>query len=148
MKGIILCLALLVVGCSTSKGLHLRSDFLTPNYLASERINTPDPERPCFYGQQIVVHWRLPRRCLSLNPTLLLSIRFGDHSLEVISFPLTTARGYWTYQLVDCHYFDKEGILSYKAQIVTSTGEEIAEWRHHIWADIIDISEDNEPNCP
>lgn len=119
----------------------MRTDFLTPDYLASAHIDTPDPCGPCFYGEQIVVRYAFPKSCLREDPLLQLTIRFKDRSLETLSIPLCKARGYYIYQIIDGLYFEKGGILSYKAQILTSSGEEILEWRHHIWADIVNLGD-------
>lgn len=133
---------LFLSGCTSKGGLALRTDYLTPAYLASNSVDAPDPNLPCFYGQQIVVHWTLAKSCMKKGPKLFLTVRFGDRSMQTVEFPLCNFSGYYVYQLVGASYLEKQGILSYKAEIFTSSGQILSSWRHHIWADIIEIQEE------
>ncbi|MCB1180405.1 MAG: hypothetical protein KDK55_00080 [Chlamydiia bacterium] len=128
-------IGLIGVGCHP-RFLQIRSDFLTPAYLGGEQIDTPDPRRHCFYGEQVVVRWVIPKRYLGLDPTLELTVRYGDRTIESFRVSVRKTRGFWVYQLTEERYSCKGGILSYKAEIFTDS-EVIARWQHHIWADRI-----------
>jgi len=120
-------------------GLSCRSEYLDPNYLASEQVNTPDPCRVCYYGQQIVVFWNLPRDCLSRPVELLLHVRYGTREVETIKHTITRAYGSWIYRLINQDYWCREGIVSYQAQLCQE-GRLIDEWDHHLWAELIEIT--------
>lgn len=120
--------------------LKVRSEGLYPSYLSSEKINTPDPDRNAFYGEQIVIHWKIPPECFRPDAYFIcLTLRFGDHTFETIYHTPSDWKGYWVYQLLNASYWEKEGILSYKVELYE---EELlfADWKHHIWADWIEVS--------
>src|SRR5256885_2185058 len=137
MKGFFLAMALLLVGCHRSF-LTCRSEYLYPKYLASEQINTPDPCRRCYYGQQIHIYWNLPKKNSNKEAILKLHIRYGNRQMETVFAPLSQHSGWQTFRLLNQEYWCKGGILSYKAEILIE-GEPIAEWRHFLWAEIINI---------
>lgn len=141
MRFLCLLMALLLAGCHRSY-LDVRSEALYPSYLASEKIDAPDPNRLAFYGQQIVIHWRLPPDCFDAYPfEILLTIRYKDFTFQTFSYPISDRRGYWVYQLLNDEYWEKGGILSYKVELYKED-ELFDEWQHHVWADWIEISKE------
>ncbi|NGX60719.1 MAG: hypothetical protein K940chlam9_00187 [Chlamydiae bacterium] len=124
-------------GCSRAP-LECRTEYLRPDYLASWQISTPDPCLDCFYGEQIVVRWDLPRR--DVEATLLLHLRYGNRETETVMRSLHTPKGYWTYRLVNDPYWCKEGILSYRAEI-WQNGELLTDWTHHLYTELIEFSD-------
>jgi len=132
----LLAMALFLVGCHRTP-LSCRSEYLYPDYLASEQILTPDPSRHCFYGQQVIVYWNLPKWCLPLE--LKLHVRYGTREQATFSWPITLPQGYRTYRIVNDEYWCKEGIVSYQAELYHE-GELLADWSHHLWADIIELA--------
>jgi hypothetical protein len=118
--------------------LSCRSEYLCPPYLASEQVNTPDPIRCCFFGQQIVVSWNLPKRYKGTPLTLVLHIRDGNRTIQTISTPIEDLRGKWIYRLVNQDYWDRGGILAFQAQLCQE-GEVIGQWDHYLWVKIIEI---------
>lgn len=137
MKYLILALILILSSCHRS-WIECRTEFLYPNYLASEKIDTPDPARACFFGQQILVHWRLPPSSLRCPIFLVLNIRYGNKEIEKMEIPVTTTRGWWIFRLLNQKYSEKEGILSFKAELIQE-GELLDSWTHFLWADLITI---------
>ena len=126
--------------CCFRPFLTCRSEYLYPSYLASVQVNTPDPDGVCFYGQQIIISWNFPQKCLEKPLNLTLSIRYGDRELETISIPMKNKRGNWIYRLINQEYWCKEGILSFQARIQSADGEIYEEWSHSLWAPLIQIS--------
>jgi hypothetical protein len=53
--------------------LTCRSEYLYPKSLASYQINTPDPNRACYYGQQIIVKWHLTSTPISHQHSSILA---------------------------------------------------------------------------
>lgn len=116
--------------------LSCRSEYLYPNYLASDRIQTPDPDRLYFYGQQLIVYWNLPRELLPAD--LHLTVRYGTRECAELHQHLTRPRGHTLYQLIEDDYWDTGGILSYKA-LLFHEGELLTDWYHHLWVDCMDL---------
>ncbi|MCH9627067.1 MAG: hypothetical protein S4CHLAM2_07010 [Chlamydiales bacterium] len=138
MRILALCaLALLFVGCQRLP-LDCRSEYLYPEYLASEQVLTPDPFRLCFYGQQVIVYWNLPGRC---HPTeLRLHVRYGTREQTTLSWPIDFSKGYRIYRLINEEYWCHEGIVSFKAELYENENL-IIDWAHHLWTDIIQLNE-------
>lgn len=139
--GSVLVAALLL--CSTGcRGVKLacRSEYLYPTYLASVQVNTPDPIGTCFFGQQIIVSWKIPKKCFSSPLNLVLKIRFGSRELDAISVPIAKKRGTYIYRLINQEYWCKEGIISFQASLQNAQGETLETWNHFLWAEIININ--------
>lgn len=137
----------LVAGLSFLTSCHkpllmCRTEYLTPIYLASQQILTPDPLRDCFYGQQLIVKWNLSRECVDDSLLLVVHLRFGTRENETIKVPLTKAFGFWVYRLLNQEYWCKGGIISYQAQL-WHLGELVEEWNHHLWTELIEIREED-----
>jgi len=135
---ILFAVALLFAGCHRAP-LHCRSEYLYPDYLASEHVLTPDPCRNCFYGQQVVVNWSLPGHCVPLE--LVLHVRYGTREQATFTWPITRARGYRIYRIINDEYWCREGIVSFKAELYQD-GVILTDWSHHLWVDIIEIQEE------
>ena len=136
MLFLLLAMALVLTACHRPT-LTCRSEYLDPSYLASERVNTPDPCRRCFYGQQIIVSWNLPHG-IQTPVELLLHVRYGTREVETLHHTITHSGGYWIYRLINQDYWCREGIIAYKAQLCQE-GRELDEWTHHLWAELIPI---------
>ena len=135
---LLLMLGTCLLGCS-GRVLKVRSEYLNPEYLSAERVDTPDPCRRCFWGQQVIVQWNLPRELLCNENTLVATLRFGNREIEEIEIPLDRRRGCWSYRLLNALYWKKCGILSYKIDLL-SNGTLVDCWKHHVWVDLINIS--------
>lgn len=135
LYALLIALAVLSTGCQRTY-LSCRSEYLHPTYLASTRVETPDPEIPYFYGQQILVHWKLPKSCMEKPVTLLFRVRYGNREIEEIATPITTYRGWWIHRLIDEDYWCKEGVISFQAQLLQED-QVVDEWTHFLWTEII-----------
>ncbi len=127
-----------LTGCHT-RMLQVRSEYLTPDYLASQRVETPDPCKNCYFGQQVIVHWYLPPNECYSDLSLIATIRYGTRQIEEICVPLRKTSGYWIYRLLNADYFRKCGIVAYKVDLCAQDGI-LCSWRHHLWSEIIEIS--------
>lgn len=117
---------LLLTSC-TRVPLEVRSHYLTPEYLAAFKVNTPDPLIPCFFGQEIVIHYDT-----ALPADLILQVRYCDRSVRRFVKHLWRACGYAQFRVME-----GEGILSYKVELVCE-GRIVACKKHHLWADLIE----------
>lgn len=101
-------------------------------------VSTPDPALDCpSVGQRLIVRWNLPD--LPKGAELVLHLRFRNREDEVQRFCLTRLRGKHVFELRDHEYISSQGILTYKAEIV-SGDEVLHEWLHQVWAPRIEIS--------
>lgn len=121
-----LFILLLASGCTRS-ALEVRSQYLNPSYLASCKVDTPDPNLLCFYGQEIIIHYNAP-----IPAQLTLQVRMCDRTVRIFTKQLTKSSGYTNWRVMA-----PEEFLSYKLELVHE-GKVIACKRHHLWADIID----------
>lgn len=124
----------LLTSCSRQL-LEVRSQYLNPDYLASTHVRTPDPCRSCYLGQQIVIRYKVPQRCLE-GAQVQLAVRYGDFSSAQFVKPIAKSRGYFLFRLVNVDYWTRQGIISYKVDL-TSQGCLLATKQHHLWADLI-----------
>ena len=139
----LLPLVILFASCSEDK-MHVQSEYLTLEDLASMKIDTPDERKECpTLGQRIRIHWSLAPNYLDLeNPDaeLVLKLRYGDRHDEVIRHKVSDREGMFTHSLVGEDYFNRNGIAAYKAELLVD-GKLVDEWQHQLWAHVIRVGE-------
>lgn len=140
-------LLLLTLLVSCGKGhLSVRQEWIDGRYLASTYVKTPDPRQahpPT--GQKLIVQWWVPSQVLENHPKLLLKIIYWDFTEKTITFPITKRVGYETYTLLDKEYEEKQGLLTYRAEIVTDDDKIYQEWTHKLWVNLIKIDNESLP---
>lgn len=115
------------------------------NYLASTYVGTPDPRQECPpEGQLLSISWRIPSEILLQEPELRLHVIYWNYTEEIFTYPVTKRIGGESYFLLDDEYCEKNGILTYKAEIVTEECGVYLEWKHQLWVNLIN-PEDEEP---
>lgn len=128
---------LLFCSCSKAPELALFSDYITPQYLASYHVRTPDPALHCpTLGQRIYVEWNVKKENFNHPMEIRLSIHFGNRTEHTETITLLNPCGYYAYELVNESFFEKQGILAYKAELL-SNDQIIHTWRHMLWTDKI-----------
>ncbi len=65
-----------------------------------------------------------------------------DYSQDCVEFPINSTVGYETYSVLNCEFKETGGLLAYKAEIIDSDGEVLAEWTHQLWTELITIDAD------
>lgn len=136
--------SILLTSCS-QRYINAHTVFLNRSQLASYHVETPDPNlNHPLMGQRLLVNWNVPLWLIQSYPDLHLeiTIRFGDRTEIVKKVRVSRTSGYYLYEILDENYFDKEGILTYKIDLI-SNGEIIEKWRHQLWAEIITVGENN-----
>jgi len=129
-----------LLSACTRPELSLFSTYSLRENLASYRVRTPDPSLNCpTLGQHIYVYWNL-KQIYPLPLELKLYIRFGNRTEIVESIYLTSYCGNYVYSLINDDYFEKNGILTYKAELLDN-GSIIQQWLHQLWVDRIVFSE-------
>lgn len=145
MKSLYLCF-LLTFLCSCQKSyLIVQTDYLTHKNLASYYVGTPDPRQDSpTVGQRLIISWFVPQHYLSYeNLRLEVTIRFRNREEIMEIFHIQQAWGTYVFCLLNQDYFKKQGILTYKIDLIG--GEQILEeWRHKIWTNLIVIGQEKQ----
>lgn len=131
-----------LAGCEQA-ALVLHQQKVSPIYLASTNVGSPDPRIPPN-GQMIVAEWWIPAKIRDLNPILRLHILFQDFTQTCVEFPIRNRVGYETYSLINDDFKKTGGFLAYRGEIVTADGQVYADWEHQLWVRLIEIEEDTE----
>ncbi|MBA3956906.1 MAG: hypothetical protein H0X51_00720 [Parachlamydiaceae bacterium] len=137
----LLSFLLLLTSCgSLSSPLTVQTDFLRRQRLASFHVRTPDPllVNP-LVGQRVLIQWNLPPEWLEHEDLHLeFTIRFGNRTQLLKKVRVDCAKGLYVYVLADDEFCQKEGIVSYKVDLVHDDCILVA-WRHQLWVELIDI---------
>ncbi len=138
---LLLLTALLGSGCSKYY-LSVQQQWIDINYLASVQVNTPDPRKakPPL-GQMLIIDWYIPSEILKQKPSVVLDLILWDYSAKTVTIPIKSQLNYTTYELLNEEYEKTEGILTYKARIVTEDGKTFRESKHQLWVNLINIEE-------
>lgn len=138
-KFLTLLMSLLLAGCGSNK-IAVTNQQLTPEYLASSYVGSPDPSLEHFTtGVQIALHWNVTSPTKKMHPKLILDVIFGDLTEQRFEYKITKSSGYQTIRLFEPVFSEKKGILTYKAEIIVDDGEVVAEWKHQLWTPLLHI---------
>jgi len=133
---------LLLVGCRKYY-VSVSQQWVDARYLASTHVNTPDPRQANPpVGQMVMMDWRVPKAILDKKPYIQLKVIFWNYTEKVLCFPVHQRMGWVTYQLLNEEYNAVDGILTYKAEIITEDGEVFCDWKHQLWVNLITLKED------
>lgn len=144
----LLSLALLFIFIcqSCTNRLSVRTEYLNRENLASYAIKTPDPTLTCpSIGQQLIISWSLPKQYLSYEDLHVnLIVRWHTYEEKQLKIPITSARSYYIYSLVDNQYYQSKGITTYRVEII-GNGEVLETWIHPLWKEwlVFDLSHSN-----
>jgi len=133
----ILLITLLLTTSCTKRCVKARLEAITAGYRASSHVGTPDPLKACFYGQQIVVSWKVAKTCKNLK--LTLSYITGALKLEKVDLPIDSYRGAISYRLINQDFKCRKGILTYKVEL-HSEGVLLGCFKPRSWVEWVDIS--------
>jgi hypothetical protein len=147
MRILLTSLLLILAGCKQYY-LSICQEWVDVRYLASSRVNTPDPrqDHPPI-GQMLILDWRVPKEILKRNPELVLNLILWDYTTRQVRYPIKNRMNYATYKLLDEEYNKSGGILTYKAEIITADGEVYREWLHQLWVNLITINQETPANA-
>lgn len=142
-------LAMTLASCSASY-LTVQTDYLSHKNLASYYVGTPDPRQnyPTI-GERLIIYWSVPKELLCYDDLHLeVTIRFRNREEVVEVFNIHKTRGTYIFALLNDDYLYHRGILTYKIDLVGG-GYVFEEWRHQIWANLIEIPFENcSAPCP
>lgn len=138
---------LLFMFCGCEKYyLTVKRKYIDRDQLASTFVGSPDPrQKNPPTGQELAIEWRLPPEAMKNRLQLTLSVLYKDYSQKTFVYPIDRKRGVVTYALLNQEYFEKKGLLTYKAEITSSEGETIKHWQQILWTNLI-MLEDPDTN--
>lgn len=112
--------------------LKARREYLSPEFLASERVDTPDPRRLLFVGEELLLFWKLP----ALRGNLHLSLLFQNCEREEMTFSIAGRAGVSRYRLLNDAFTLKGGIVAFKAELLQD-GQVLETYQDPLWAEPI-----------
>jgi len=122
--------------------LSIKREYVDRDQLASTYVGSPDPrQKNPPVGQELTMEWRLSPEAMNEQLQLVLHVLYRDYSRKTFTYPVNRRRGVITYALLNEEYNEKEGLLTYKAEIVDSTGQVIKEWKQILWTGLITLEE-------
>ena len=133
-----LFLGLALVGCSKAT-IQVDRYVVLPSDMPSVYIDSPDPkkENPSF-GQVLNVRYRIKKLDNNSWPYMvLLKVIYKNLEEESFSYSIGHLEGSFEFLVLDEKYENTGGILTYKAEIFSFDGEEIAQFKHKLWFDLI-----------
>lgn len=141
MKTLGQCFALLLLLCGCEKYyLSVKRELVNRDRLASTYVGSPDPrQKNPPKGQELTLEWRLPEEALQEKLVLVLDLIYRDYTRKSICHPIDRKRGIFTYSLLNQELKEKEGFLTYKAEIQNEKGEVIKQWKQQLWTELIII---------
>ncbi len=136
---------LLFTGCRQYY-LSVCQEWVDVRYLASTNVGTPDPrqDHPPI-GQMLILDWRVPKEIFKKKPEVVLDLILWDYTTRQIRIPIKRRMDFATYRLFNEDYEKTGGILTYKAEIVTSDGQVFRQWKHQLWVNLITVSDETVP---
>ncbi len=138
----LISLLLLLLSSCQKYEVSVSQHLINRDYLASTHAATPDPRQACPpMGEMLSANWILPTCLLEEEPSLKLHVIYKNYTEEIFTYPIENKRGYVTYFLINDDFFEKKGILTYKAEIITEEGEIYREWKHQLWVNLITLEE-------
>lgn len=134
-------LVFLFLFCSCGKYyLSVKRESVDQSNLASTFVGSPDPrQKNPPRGQELIMEWRLSRDFAEEGMTLVLDVLYKNYAQESFSYPISRRRGVITYSLLGDEYKEKEGLLTYKAEIRDKEGTVLHEWKQQLWTELIVI---------
>lgn len=109
-------------------------------YLASSFVDSPDPlQQELPHGRKLYISWNIGSAYQFTDCQIRISMIFRNRNTRTIDLVLPKKRGTLVYSLLGQDYYETEGLLTYKIELVTKTGEFLAEWRHQMWINMITL---------
>lgn len=131
-------ICLLLVACSSSKVVVNRYPIV-PEDLPSYYVESPDPEQKNpVIGQLLNCNYKIKNPDKNKMPYfLILKVIYKNLDEETKSIAIFRDEGVFDFPVVGEKYEATGGVLTYKADLTTFDGEEVANFKHRLWFDLI-----------
>lgn len=137
-------LFLICVFCSGCQKSYITvvQEKIHRKYLASSFVDSPDPlqhEPP--HGRKLYVSWNIGSEYQIEDCQIRISMIFRNRNTRTIELAPSRRRGTIVYSLLGQDYYETQGLLTYKVELVTKNEERLAVWRHQMWVNMITLHE-------
>lgn len=124
--------------CSSSKVVVERYPIV-PEDLPSYYVESPDPElKNPIIGQVLNCRYRVKNPDKNKMPYfLILKVIYKNLDEEIKSVTIFKEEGSFEFPVVGEKYEATGGVLTYRADLTTFDGEEVANFKHRLWFDLI-----------
>lgn len=110
------------------------------NLLASSFVDSPDPmQYNPPHGKKLYISWNIHREYNLEECRLRISMIFRNRDIKTVELAIPRKRGTIVYSLLDQEYYETQGLLTYKVEILTKNEEILALWKHQMWVNIIQL---------
>lgn len=110
------------------------------NLLASSFVDSPDPmQYDLPRGKKLYISWNIDRQCSFEDSVIRLSMIFRNRQIKIVNLPVPKQGGTLVYSLLDQEYYDSQGLLSYKVELLGKNEKIMAVWTHQLWVNIIEL---------
>jgi len=142
MKSLFICMLLLLCASCSRHYLSIYAQKVDREYLASSKVGTPDPRQidPPI-GEMLTLYWHVPGTILAKSPHVKLHVIYWDYTEGTFTYPIDHRFGYVNYRLLGDEFYNKKGILTYRAEILTNDNTVYKEWKHQLWVNLITLKE-------
>lgn len=142
LRATLLILSAVLAGCSIHRPLSVQTIYANRVDLASAYVGTPDPalQYP-LEGEKLLIRWHLPANHYSYPLTLVLKIRYRNHTSSQHFYTIPARFGYFTHLLSAEECRERIGILAFQAKLY-SGDYCIATAEHQLWSELIAISDE------
>lgn len=111
-------------------------------HLASSFVDSPDPlQNESPHGRKLYVSWNISSEYQIEDCQIRISMIFRNRTTRVIDLALLRRRGTLVYSLLGQNYYETQGLLTYKVELLTKKEEVLAFWRHQMWVNLIMLDE-------
>lgn len=137
-------LFLICVFCSGCQKSYLTvvQEKIHRKYLASSFVDSPDPlQHELPHVRKLYVSWNIGSEYDIEDCQIRLSMIFRNRNTRTVDLSTPRRRGTMVYSLLGQDYYETQGLLTYKVELVTKSGELLAFWRHQMWVNMITLDE-------
>lgn len=122
----------------------MQQEWVDANFLASSKVNTPDPrqEHPPL-GQRLIIAWDFPKSVFEKELTMVATVRLWDNTQQVFRQPMIRKRDITALFFANKQAGIDRRILTYKVQIFAANGKEVEKWDHQLWTELIEVGSDD-----
>jgi hypothetical protein len=131
----ILLLPLFCLGCNLGcRHLYVQQESVDGHYLASYRVDTPDPKREDPpVGKMLLLSWDFPKSVFREGLTAWVTVRDWNNTQTIEKISIERKR--------DTAKIFFPDILTYQVQVRNERGEVVETWNHQFWTELIQIDE-------
>lgn len=116
----------------------MQQESVDQNYLASSKVGTPDPRQsnPPI-GTNLIIAWDLPKSLFLEGLSCQATVRLWDNTQTITNLALQRKRDTISLFYPLNGQGKAKSILTYKVEVLNSSGQIIESWQHPLWTDLI-----------